>query len=42
MCTQVNDASKALFTKKGRSMDAIPPTTEALVQHTKRVAYQAG
>ena len=33
MCTQVNDARKALFTKKGRSMDAIPPTAAALV-HT--------
>ena len=35
MCTQVNDARKALFTKKGRSMDAIPPTAAALV-HTPR------
>ena len=40
--TGVNDARKALLTKKRRTMDAIPPTAAALVQHTKRVAYQAG
>lgn len=37
--TDINDARKELFTKRGRAMDAIPPTKAA---HTKRVAYQAG
>ena len=31
----VHDARKAVFTKKGRSIDAIPPTAAALV-HTPR------
>ena len=38
----VNEASKDLFTRKGRSIENIPPTYGALVEHTKRVAYQAG
>ena len=38
----VDAARKDLFTRKGRAMDAIPPTFAALLQHTKRVAYQAG
>ncbi|KAL9954824.1 hypothetical protein ACROYT_G042404 [Oculina patagonica] len=40
--TAVNDARKQLFTQKGRTLDAIPPTRAALVEHTKRAAYQAG
>ena len=39
---KVDEARKELFTQKGRTTDAIPPTFAALVQHTKRVAYQAG
>ena len=38
----VNEARKELFTQKGREIDALPPTQAALVQHTKRAAYQAG
>lgn len=38
----VNQAQKELFTQKGRTMDGIPPTQAALLQHTKRAAYQAG
>ena len=38
----VNEARKELFTQKGRAIDTLPPTQAALVQHTKRVAYQAG
>ena len=38
----VNEARKDLFTRKGRSIENIPPTYGALVEHTKRVAYQAG
>lgn len=38
----VNEARRQLFTQKGRSIDGLPPTQAALVQHTKRAAYQAG
>ena len=40
--TDINDARKKLFTKRGGAMDAIPPTKAALCEHIKRVAYQAG
>jgi hypothetical protein len=38
----VNQACKQLFTQKGRAIDGLPPTQAALIQHTKRAAYQAG
>lgn len=38
----VNDARKMLFTQKRRTSEHIPPSQEALLQHLKRVAYQAG
>ncbi len=38
----VNEARKHLFTQNGRSIDALPPTREALKQHIRRAAYQAG
>ena len=38
----VNQARKQLFTQKGRSIEGIPPTKAALIQHTKRATYQAG
>ena len=38
----VNQARMQLFTQKGKSMDGIPPTKAALMQHTNRVTYQAG
>ena len=31
--TNVNDARKALFSKKGKSLDLIPPTLAALYEH---------
>ena len=40
--TAVNAARKQLFTKKGRSMEYLPPTEAALSQHVKRAAYQSG
>ena len=39
---KVNDARKQLFSTKGRSLESIPPTRAALIQHTKRAAYQGG
>ena len=41
-CECVNEARKVLFSQKGRTLESIPPTSDALIQHTKRVAYQAG
>ena len=38
----VNEARKVLFCQKERTMEKLPPTQDALLQHTKRVAYQAG
>ena len=38
----IDEAHQELFTKKGRPMDAIPPTKTALVQHIKRAVYQGG
>ena len=36
----VNDCRKALFATKGRLLEAIPPTYDALLQHKKRAIYQ--
>ena len=38
----VNQVHKELFTQKGRSIDGIPPTQAALIQHARRAAYQGG
>lgn len=38
----VDDARLELFAQKQRSYEAIPPTSAALLQHTRRAAYQAG
>ena len=38
----VDQARKELFCQKGKTMDKLPPTQDALLQHVKRVAYQAG
>ena len=38
----VNEARKELFCQKGKTMETIPPTHDALLQHSKRAAYQAG
>ena len=40
---QVVDAARCyLFSKKSREIENIPPTAAALLQHTKRAAFQAG
>ena len=41
-CMTVNKARKDLFNHKGRSIESIPPTADALLHHTKMVVYQAG
>ena len=41
-CKSVNECRKMLFTKKNRSIDNIPPTAAALLQHSRRACYQAG
>ena len=41
-CTSVNTARKDLFTRKGREIDNIPPTADALLQHAKRTMFQSG
>ena len=38
----VNDAHKQLFAQNCRTIDALPPTRAALIQHAKRAACQAG
>ena len=39
--TDINEARKQLFTQKSRTLENIPPTQTALVQHIKRTCYQA-
>ena len=41
-CQSVDDARKHLFPQKGRPIDMVLPTSAALLQHTKRAAYQSG
>lgn len=41
-CLDVNAARKDLFCRKSRTLSNIPPTQSALVEHTKRAAFQAG
>ena len=38
----VDEARKDQFCQKGKPMERLPPTQDALLQHSKRVAYQAG
>ena len=40
--TTVNAARRHLFTTKARSIEAMPPTGAALLQHAKRATYQGG
>ena len=37
----VNDCRRNLFTKKGRSVESMPPTKDALMQHVKRAMLQS-
>ena len=39
---RVDEARKEFFCQKGKTMERLPPTQDALLQHVKRVAYQAG
>lgn len=38
----IDECRRMLFTKKGRSIESLPPTKDALMQHTKRAVYQGG
>jgi len=38
----VDAARRYLFSKKSREIENIPPTAAALLEHTKRAAFQAG
>ena len=40
-CTDVNECRRFLFTKKQRSIEAIPPTKDALKQHVARAMLQS-
>ena len=40
-CITVNEARKDMFTLKGRSIDAISPSADAMLLHVKRVSRQA-
>ena len=41
-CSSVDDCRRELFTKKGRSIESLPPSRAALLEHVQRAAYQAG
>ena len=41
-CRTVNNAGEDLFTRKGRSLVSIPPTSASLIHHVKRSAHPAG
>ena len=38
----INEARRELFCQKNKTTEHIPPTQDALLQHSKRVAYQSG
>jgi len=40
-CTSLNKARQQLFTKKCRTLENLPPTSDAFELHLKRVIYQA-
>ena len=42
LCSNVDEARKDLFARKGRSLEAIPPTLDVLTQYLKRAVYRAG
>ena len=39
MC--VNQCRREMFTKRGKAVESIPPTKDALVQHNKRAMLQS-
>jgi len=40
--SSVNELRKVLFSPKGRSLEEIPPSADALFQHAKRAILQGG
>ena len=38
----IDKARKILYCQKDKTMESIPPTQDALLQHIRRVTYQAG
>ena len=40
--TSVNEARREMFTQGSRTIENIPPTLNALIQHLRRAVYQAG
>jgi len=40
-CMSVNECRRVLYTRKNRSVENIPPTADALLQHVKRPALQS-
>ncbi|KAK3889183.1 hypothetical protein Pcinc_006755 [Petrolisthes cinctipes] len=40
--SSINEARRELFCQKNRTMDKLPPTSDALQQHVRRAVYQAG
>ena len=40
-CESLGSARKHMFTKKSKTMENIPPTANAFLQHVKRTVYQA-
>jgi len=40
-CVTLDLARKHMFTKRSRTMENIPPTSNAFLQHVKRSVYQA-
>ena len=39
---KVNDARREIFCQKNQSMESLPPTKNALIQHIKQSVYQTG
>ena len=42
MLNKTNELRKELFSKKCKDLESIPPTENALLQHSKRASFQAG
>ena len=42
LLSTVNEVREELFCRKNRSVDRMPPTQDALLQHVRRAVYQAG
>ena len=40
--SKTSEANQALFVKRTRTLENIPPTKGALTQHVRRAVFQAG